>query len=84
MTHAGRLIGLAAAVPAVTLAAGGCKLVALGHNTVRGAAGAALLNAELFAAEQARERPLRAADAEGIWADEAQATVTSHDRWSRG
>jgi aspartate-semialdehyde dehydrogenase len=27
------------------------KLVALGHNTVRGAAGAALLNAELMAAD---------------------------------
>jgi aspartate-semialdehyde dehydrogenase len=27
------------------------KLVALGHNTVRGAAGAAILNAELMAAE---------------------------------
>jgi aspartate-semialdehyde dehydrogenase len=29
----------------------GIKLVALGHNTVRGAAGAAILNAELMAAE---------------------------------
>ena len=29
----------------------GAKLVALGHNTVRGAAGAAILNAELLAAE---------------------------------
>ncbi|MEW6323301.1 MAG: aspartate-semialdehyde dehydrogenase [Acidobacteriota bacterium] len=28
-----------------------CKFVALGHNTVRGAAGAAILNAELMAAE---------------------------------
>ncbi|MGE3276774.1 MAG: aspartate-semialdehyde dehydrogenase [Vicinamibacterales bacterium] len=28
-----------------------CKFVALGHNTVRGAAGAAVLNAELMAAE---------------------------------
>ena len=27
------------------------KLVALGHNTVRGAAGAAILNAELMAAD---------------------------------
>jgi aspartate-semialdehyde dehydrogenase len=27
------------------------KFVALGHNTVRGAAGAAVLNAELMAAE---------------------------------
>ena len=27
------------------------KMVALGHNTVRGAAGAAILNAELMAAE---------------------------------
>ena len=27
------------------------KFVALGHNTVRGAAGAAILNAELMAAE---------------------------------
>ena len=26
-----------------------CKFVALGHNTVRGAAGAAILNAELLA-----------------------------------
>jgi aspartate-semialdehyde dehydrogenase len=29
----------------------GCKLVALGHNTVRGAAGAAILNAEIMVAE---------------------------------
>jgi aspartate-semialdehyde dehydrogenase len=29
----------------------GMKYVALGHNTVRGAAGAAVLNAELMAAE---------------------------------
>lgn len=29
-----------------------CKFVALGHNTVRGAAGAAVLNAELMAAER--------------------------------
>jgi aspartate-semialdehyde dehydrogenase len=28
-----------------------CKFVALGHNTVRGAAGAAILNAELMKAE---------------------------------
>jgi aspartate-semialdehyde dehydrogenase len=28
-----------------------CKFVALGHNTIRGAAGAAILNAELMAAE---------------------------------
>jgi aspartate-semialdehyde dehydrogenase len=28
----------------------GYKLVALGHNTIRGAAGAAILNAELLAA----------------------------------
>ena len=28
------------------------KLVALGHNTVRGAAGAAILNAELLMAER--------------------------------
>jgi aspartate-semialdehyde dehydrogenase len=27
------------------------KLVALGHNTIRGAAGAAILNAELLAAD---------------------------------
>ncbi len=27
------------------------RMVALGHNTVRGAAGAAILNAELMAAE---------------------------------
>jgi aspartate-semialdehyde dehydrogenase len=27
------------------------KMVALGHNTVRGAAGAAILNAEMMAAE---------------------------------
>ena len=26
----------------------GCKFVALGHNTIRGAAGAAMLNAELM------------------------------------
>jgi aspartate-semialdehyde dehydrogenase len=31
------------------------KLVALGHNTVRGAAGAAVLNAELMLAEGALE-----------------------------
>ena len=29
----------------------GTKLVALGHNTVRGAAGAAMLNAEMMVAE---------------------------------
>jgi aspartate-semialdehyde dehydrogenase len=29
----------------------GVKLVALGHNTIRGAAGAAILNAELMMAE---------------------------------
>ena len=29
----------------------GTKLVALGHNTVRGAAGAAVLNAEMMVAE---------------------------------
>jgi aspartate-semialdehyde dehydrogenase len=29
----------------------GIKLVALGHNTVRGAAGAAVLNAELMLAD---------------------------------
>ena len=29
----------------------GTKLVALGHNTVRGAAGAAILNAEMMVAE---------------------------------
>jgi aspartate-semialdehyde dehydrogenase len=29
----------------------GYKFIALGHNTVRGAAGAAVLNAELMAAE---------------------------------
>jgi aspartate-semialdehyde dehydrogenase len=29
----------------------GIKLIALGHNTVRGAAGAAILNAELMLAE---------------------------------
>jgi aspartate-semialdehyde dehydrogenase len=28
-----------------------CKFVALGHNTIRGAAGAAILNAELMHAE---------------------------------
>jgi aspartate-semialdehyde dehydrogenase len=28
-----------------------CRFVALGHNTVRGAAGAAILNAELMHAE---------------------------------
>ena len=28
-----------------------CKFVALGHNTIRGAAGASILNAELMAAE---------------------------------
>jgi aspartate-semialdehyde dehydrogenase len=30
----------------------GLKLVALGHNTVRGAAGAAVLNAELMVADR--------------------------------
>jgi aspartate-semialdehyde dehydrogenase len=30
----------------------GIKFVALGHNTVRGAAGAAILNAELMQAER--------------------------------
>ena len=29
----------------------GTKLIALGHNTVRGAAGAAVLNAELMVAD---------------------------------
>jgi aspartate-semialdehyde dehydrogenase len=29
----------------------GTKLVALGHNTVRGAAGAAILNAEMMVAD---------------------------------
>ena len=29
----------------------GTKLVALGHNTIRGAAGAAILNAEMMVAE---------------------------------
>jgi aspartate-semialdehyde dehydrogenase len=29
----------------------GTKLVAMGHNTIRGAAGAALLNAELMLAD---------------------------------
>lgn len=36
-----------------------CRFVVLGHNTVRGAAGAALLNAELLAAEGAFEGPPR-------------------------
>jgi aspartate-semialdehyde dehydrogenase len=35
----------------------GMKLVALGHNTVRGAAGAAILNAELMQAEGRLEAP---------------------------
>jgi aspartate-semialdehyde dehydrogenase len=30
----------------------GMKLVALGHNTIRGAAGAAVLNAELMVADR--------------------------------
>jgi aspartate-semialdehyde dehydrogenase len=36
----------------------GYKLVAMGHNVVRGAAGAALLNAELLIARQDRDREL--------------------------
>jgi aspartate-semialdehyde dehydrogenase len=39
-------VGRVRACPALT-----CKYVALGHNTVRGAAGAAILNAELMQAE---------------------------------
>jgi len=37
----------------------GYKLFALGHNTVRGAAGAAVLNAELMAAEGVFAAPVR-------------------------
>jgi aspartate-semialdehyde dehydrogenase len=49
----------------------GYKLVALGHNTIRGAAGAALLNAELLVS---RERRLRATQAEAVaWPAEARA-----------
>ena len=51
----------------------GYKLVALGHNTVRGAAGAALLNAELLVA---RERRLRESAAEAVWRAEARPTDT--------
>jgi len=52
----------------------GYKLVALGHNTVRGAAGAALLNAELFVA---REQRLRATAAEVACPAEARAEDSS-------
>ncbi|HTI40076.1 MAG TPA: aspartate-semialdehyde dehydrogenase [Vicinamibacterales bacterium] len=49
----------------------GYKLVALGHNAIRGAAGAALLNAELLVS---RERRLRATQAEAVaWPAEARA-----------
>jgi aspartate-semialdehyde dehydrogenase len=37
----------------------GYKCVALGHNTVRGAAGAAVLNAELMVAEGVLAAPVR-------------------------
>ena len=36
----------------------GYKFIALGHNTVRGAAGAAVLNAELLAAEGVLAAPV--------------------------
>jgi len=48
----------------------GYKLVALGHNTVRGAAGAAVLNAELLVA---RERHLRAPATEEVCCAQARA-----------
>jgi aspartate-semialdehyde dehydrogenase len=47
----------------------GVKLVALGHNTVRGAAGAALLNAELLVTQEQR---LRTAGTEGICPEPAR------------
>ena len=57
----------------------GYKLVALGHNTVRGAAGAALLNAELFVA---RERRLRAQQPEAVCRTEARVADGSHETLS--
>jgi aspartate-semialdehyde dehydrogenase len=57
----------------------GYKLVALGHNTVRGAAGAALLNAELFVA---RERRLRAQPPEAVCRTEARAMDGSRETLS--
>lgn len=62
-----------------TCAVLGYKLVALGHNTVRGAAGAALLNAELIVA---RERRLRAQPAEAVCPGEARAMRTSRETLS--
>lgn len=52
----------------------GYKLVALGHNTVRGAAGAALLNAELLVA---REQGLREAATEVACRAETRAQAAS-------
>ncbi len=43
--------GMSVVVGPVRPAAGGFKLMVLGHNTIRGAAGAALLNAELCVAQ---------------------------------
>jgi aspartate-semialdehyde dehydrogenase len=57
----------------------GYKLVALGHNTVRGAAGAALLNAEVFVA---REQRLRATGAEVACPPEARAADPSQETLS--
>jgi aspartate-semialdehyde dehydrogenase len=57
----------------------GYKLVALGHNTVRGAAGAALLNAELVVA---RERRLRTPPAEAVCRTQARVMDTSQDTLS--
>ena len=57
----------------------GYKLVALGHNTVRGAAGAALLNAELLVA---REQRLRAQRTEAVCPPEARAMHASPETLS--
>ncbi|HWK09723.1 MAG TPA: aspartate-semialdehyde dehydrogenase [Vicinamibacterales bacterium] len=57
----------------------GYKLVALGHNTVRGAAGAALLNAELLVT---REHRLRPTAAEAVCPSQARAMDTSRETLS--
>jgi aspartate-semialdehyde dehydrogenase len=57
----------------------GYKLVALGHNTIRGAAGAALLNAELFVS---REQRLRARAVEAVCPTQARAMDASRETLS--
>ena len=58
----------------------GYKLVALGHNAIRGAAGAALLNAELFVS---REQRLRARGVEAVCPTQARALDGSRETLSR-